>query len=68
MAPVDPVGAGDSFDAGYIHRFLQGANPEECLAYASIAGAFSTTSEGGTEAFKDRGKLEEFFRAHLAKR
>ncbi len=68
VASVDPVGAGDSFDAGYIHRFLQGANPEECLAYACIAGAFSTTSEGGTEAFKDRGKLKEFFRAHPTKR
>ena len=24
VASVDPVGAGDSFDAGFIHRFLQG--------------------------------------------
>jgi sugar/nucleoside kinase (ribokinase family) len=65
---VDPVGAGDSFDAGYIHRYLQGATPEECLEYAGIAGSFSTTCEGGTEAFRDRGNLAEFFRAHLTAR
>jgi sugar/nucleoside kinase (ribokinase family) len=65
VASVDPVGAGDSFDAGFIHRFLQGATPQECLEYADIAGAFSTTREGGTEAFKDRNNLEQFFHTHL---
>jgi sugar/nucleoside kinase (ribokinase family) len=62
---VDPVGAGDSFDAGFIHRFLQGGTPQECLDYADVAGAFSTTCEGGTEAFKDRSKVAQFFREHL---
>ena len=61
----DMVGAGDSFDAGYIHRFLQGASPEECLEYGDIAGAFSTTHEGGTEAFRDRSAVERFFQSHL---
>ena len=65
VTAVDPVGAGDSFDAGYIHRFLQGATPQQCLEYAAIAGALSTTREGGTEAFKDRSSVEEFFRNHL---
>jgi sugar/nucleoside kinase (ribokinase family) len=68
VASVDPVGAGDSFDAGFIHRFLQGGTPQECLEYADVAGAFSTTCEGGTEAFKDRAKLEHFFRQHLTPR
>jgi sugar/nucleoside kinase (ribokinase family) len=66
VASVDPVGAGDSFDAGFIHRYLQGATPEECLDYADVAGAFSTTCEGGTEAFKDRSKVAAFFREHLS--
>jgi sugar/nucleoside kinase (ribokinase family) len=65
VASVDPVGAGDSFDAGFIHRLLQGGTPQECLDYADVAGAFSTTCEGGTEAFKDRSKVEQFFREHL---
>jgi sugar/nucleoside kinase (ribokinase family) len=68
VASVDPVGAGDSFDAGFIHRFLQGGTPQECLDYADIAGAFSTTCEGGTEAFKDRNKVAAFFREHITQR
>ena len=64
VASKDAVGAGDSFDAGYIHRFLQGASPEECLEYADVAGAFSTTHEGGTEAFRNREAVTEFFRNH----
>jgi sugar/nucleoside kinase (ribokinase family) len=68
VASVDSVGAGDSFDAGFVHRFLQGASPAECLEYADIAGAFSTTQEGGTEAFKDRDSVEQFFHNHLGLR
>lgn len=60
----DPVGAGDSFDAGFIHRFLQGASLQECLEYGDIAGAFSTTRAGGTEAFRDHDAVEQFFRSH----
>jgi sugar/nucleoside kinase (ribokinase family) len=62
---IDAVGAGDSFDAGFIHRFLEGMAREDCLTYANIAGAFSTTREGGTEAFRDRETMTRFFRDHL---
>jgi sugar/nucleoside kinase (ribokinase family) len=65
---ADAVGAGDSFDAGFIHRFLQGASVEECLAYANVAGAYSTTRDGGTEAYRDRDELAKFFREHGATR
>jgi sugar/nucleoside kinase (ribokinase family) len=64
VASKDTVGAGDSFDAGFIHRFLQGASPQECLEYADLAGAFSTTGEGGTEAFRDGAAMRQFFRKH----
>jgi sugar/nucleoside kinase (ribokinase family) len=63
---VDAVGAGDSFSAGFIHQYLLGADLEDCLAYANLAGAYSCTREGGTEAFKDRRGTASFFRAHLA--
>jgi sugar/nucleoside kinase (ribokinase family) len=59
---VDDVGAGDSFDAGFIHQQLRGASLEECLAFANLAGAYSTTKEGGTEAFRDRSALASFMR------
>jgi sugar/nucleoside kinase (ribokinase family) len=64
---VDSVGAGDSFEAGYIHRFLQGKDPQACLEYAAVAGALSTTQEGGTEAFKNRSAVEKFLLEHLRK-
>jgi sugar/nucleoside kinase (ribokinase family) len=63
---VDPVGAGDSFDAGFLHQFLRGADLEKCLAYGNLCGAFSTTDCGGTEAFRDRARMQEFFRRHEA--
>jgi len=58
---VDPVGAGDSFDAGFIHKYVRGAAPADCVAYGNTAGAYSTTRPGGTEAFRDREQCEEFF-------
>ena len=61
---VDTVGAGDSFDAGFLHQFSRGADLERCIASGSLAGAFSTTRPGGTEAFRDRAHFEEFFRRH----
>jgi sugar/nucleoside kinase (ribokinase family) len=58
---VDPVGAGDSFDAGFLHQFVRGADLRTCLASGNRAGAFSTTRPGGTEAFRDREYREKFF-------
>lgn len=50
---VDSIGAGDSFDAGYIHYFLQGKSPKECLEFGALTGAINTTRAGGTGAFQD---------------
>lgn len=51
--PVDTIGAGDSFDAGFLHNFIRGASLEACLRLGNLAGALSTTRQGGTEAFRD---------------
>ena len=59
---VDAVGAGDSFDSGFISQYVRGADLETCLHYGNLAGAFSTTRAGGTEAFRDREWRERFFR------
>jgi len=63
---VDPVGAGDSFDAGFIHQYLRGADMPACLASGNIAGALSTTRSGGTDAFRDEEYREKFFRERNA--
>jgi len=38
---VDPVGAGDSFDAGFLHQFLRGGDLQTCLVLWESCGAFS---------------------------
>jgi sugar/nucleoside kinase (ribokinase family) len=47
---VDTVGAGDSFDAGFIFGYLQGWPLERSLRLATVCGALSTRVAGGTAA------------------
>jgi sugar/nucleoside kinase (ribokinase family) len=61
---IDSIGAGDSFDAGFIHHYLRGDDLVRCLESGNLAGAYSLTRPGGTEAFRDKRTMEEFFRAH----
>ncbi|MGB2625218.1 MAG: carbohydrate kinase family protein [Candidatus Acidiferrum sp.] len=61
---VDPVGAGDSFDAGFLHQFIRGARIEECLKYGNLAGALNVTKVGGTEAFRNSQHRTEFLARH----
>lgn len=49
---VDAIGAGDSFNAGFISRFVQGAPLEACQEFGNLSGAVSTTAAGGTAAFQ----------------
>ena len=63
---VDPVGAGDTFDAGFVHQFIRGAKIEDCLKFANCTGALSVTRAGGTEAFRDATHREAFLRKHAA--
>jgi sugar/nucleoside kinase (ribokinase family) len=59
---IDPIGAGDSFDAGFIHQFVRGQGIETCLRFANITGALCATRAGGTEAFRDAGYRDSFLR------
>jgi sugar/nucleoside kinase (ribokinase family) len=55
---VDTIGAGDSFGAGFIHKFIQGKPLKDCLEFAALAGAISTTRAGGTTAFENLGEIK----------
>ncbi len=59
--PVDAIGAGDSFNAGFLSGYIRGADLEECCRLGNAAGAFSTLRSGGTEAFRERALCKEFF-------
>jgi len=48
--PADAIGAGDSFNAGFIYQFLKGRSRLECVELGNLTGAVSTTKSGGTAA------------------
>ncbi|HYA25666.1 MAG TPA: carbohydrate kinase family protein [Terriglobales bacterium] len=61
VRPVDTTGAGDSFNAGFVFQFIQGAPLAECVAWGNACGALSTRALGGTEGFPTRTEVEQFF-------
>jgi sugar/nucleoside kinase (ribokinase family) len=48
---ADCIGAGDSFNAGFISQFIRQRSLRQCAVYAALAGAVNTTAAGGTTAF-----------------
>jgi sugar/nucleoside kinase (ribokinase family) len=43
---VDPTGAGDCFDAGFLVQWLNGASPEQAARFANACGALAVTQQG----------------------
>ena len=68
VQPVDTVGAGDSFNAGFLHNFILRRSLEECLEYGNAVAALSTTRAGGTEALRDRQHREYFLQTYAPPR
>jgi sugar/nucleoside kinase (ribokinase family) len=58
------VGAGDTFDAGFLHQWVRNAPVETCVAYGNLAGGLSVTRSGGIEAFSDSVYRQSFFERH----
>ena len=50
---IDAIGAGDSFNAGFIHKFIQREPVEVCQEFGNLTAAISTQAAGGTAAFND---------------
>lgn len=48
--PIDTIGAGDSFDAGFIYGHMHGWPIERSLAFAVACGSLSTRAAGGVDA------------------
>jgi sugar/nucleoside kinase (ribokinase family) len=47
--PIDTTGAGDSFNAGFLRAWLDGAGIPDSLQFAAACGALSTRSVGGVD-------------------
>ncbi|MGO8685028.1 MAG: carbohydrate kinase family protein [Thermoleophilia bacterium] len=56
VAPVDTIGAGDSFDAGFVYGHLQGWPVKSTLAFAVACGSLSTRASGGVDAQPSAGE------------
>lgn len=50
---ADAIGAGDSFNAGFIRQFIRDKSLKQCAELGAVCGAINTTQKGGTAAFKD---------------
>ncbi len=58
-APVDTVGAGDTFDAGFVAGVLGGLGPGDALRLAVAAGTLSTRAGGGVDGQPDLAQARE---------
>ena len=56
---VDSIGAGDSFNSGFIKKFIEKAPLAECLRAGNLMGALNTTAAGGTAAFVNQNIIKE---------
>ena len=56
---VDAIGAGDSFNAGFIFKFVTGESLKNCLDFGNLTGALNTTASGGTGAFNSKESIKE---------
>lgn len=55
----DAIGAGDSFNAGFLHAMLKGYSLEQCMETGNLMGAINTTARGGTGAFTSLEEVKE---------
>jgi sugar/nucleoside kinase (ribokinase family) len=56
--PVDTTGAGDSFDAGFLHAWLRGMPLLDSLRWGAACGSLSTRGLGGTGRQADVAEVE----------
>lgn len=57
VTPVDTTGAGDCFNAGFLHFWLRGEPPLTCLRAGNFCGAASTEGFGGINGFPDLDRV-----------
>lgn len=60
ISPLDTVGAGDAFVAGYLAAWLEGRTTDEALAQANACGALACLVPGDWEAAPSRRDLARF--------
>lgn len=60
VEPADTIGAGDSFNAGFLKGYIGKLPLPVCAALGNVTAALSTIRPGGTESFRDTELLQDF--------
>lgn len=66
VKPVDTTGAGDSFNAGFLHAWLRKMPIETCLRVGAFTGGKSTEAMGGTGGQPDAASVDAWLSAGVA--
>ena len=64
VRPLDPTGAGDAFNAGYLAAMLGDESIAERLAFGNACGALTVSAIGGTGGVEGRGQVRAFANAN----
>ncbi|MCY4019976.1 MAG: sugar kinase [Chloroflexi bacterium] len=59
---IDPTGAGDCFDAGFITALLEGKTMAEAAGLGNACGALAVSAKGPMAGAKGRAEVERFMR------
>jgi sugar/nucleoside kinase (ribokinase family) len=59
---VDPTGAGDCFDAGFVYGIMEKWPLEKCLRFANALGARAVTRQGAMEGCARMPEIETFMK------
>ena len=57
-ASIDPVGAGDAFNAAFLCGILEGRDVADCGRMGAVAGALATETYGDTEGYPSMEQME----------
>ena len=57
---IDPTGAGDCFDAGFLSELLAGTSPAEAARLGNACGALAVGAKGPMSGAKSRAQIERF--------
>jgi sugar/nucleoside kinase (ribokinase family) len=66
VEPVDPVGAGDAFNAGWIHSQLAGLDPTRSLELSSFVAAQVVSHETDHDGFPRLAEVDAWRAAHAS--
>ena len=55
---IDPIGAGDGFNAGFLAGILEGRDLAQCGKMGAIAGAMATETLGDIDGYPSREQME----------